>query len=368
MPTSDRRDPGAAPARGLIAHAAYACRHSGVCCSSDWQIPVEDALHARLTRAIAAGEVRPRDGVGLWERPGLPPGTRSVLGLLRGRCVFHREGPSGCGLHAWGGADAKPVACRQFPWIAVHDPRGTFVSLSHVCPSAAARLDDPALLALAPLPRAAASFDGLDVRRALPPALSARRLLDWDALTAWETQVLDACARNDAPEDLLPDLAALRVHARRWSPGQGPLASWLSAWTPEARRATPSVWTPDPALDAIVRAAVPPGLAVPPAIATVAPPDWQPSARLIRRYLAARLIACWPIHYGTGIATAMAYAAALLSVLAGELARRAASLTGDAAVRAAIAEADRLVVHLAAPDALARGLDAWAAGRLDDGL
>jgi hypothetical protein len=368
VPTSDRAADAAAPARGLMAHAAYACRHSGVCCSSDWEIPVEDTLHARLTRAIAAGELRPRDGVGLKDRPGLPPGARAVLTLLRGRCVFHHEGPNACALHAWGGPDGKPVACRQFPWTAVHDPRGTFVSLSHVCPSAAGLLDDPALLVLAPLPRTAGTFDGLDVRRALPPALSARRLLDWDALTAWETQALDACARSDAPEDLLGDLAALRAHARRWRPGQGSLAAWLAAWTPDDGRATRPAWAPDPALDAIVRAAAPAGLAVPPPVDAGQAPQWQPSAPLIRRYLAARLIACWPIHYGTGIATAMAYAAALLSVLAVEVARRAGAMDGDAAVRAAIAEADRLVLHLAAPDALARGLDGWAARHLDGGL
>jgi hypothetical protein len=235
VPISDRRD-AAAPARGLMAHAAYACRHSGVCCSSDWEIPVEDALHARLTRAIAAGDVRPRDGVGLTDRPGLPLGTRAVLGRLRGRCVFHREGPCACDLHAWGGAEAKPVACRQFPWIAVHDPRGTFVSLSHVCPSAAGLLDDPALLVLTELPRSAASFDGLDVRRALPPALSTRRLLDWDALSAWEEQALDACARNTAPEGVLLDLLRLRAHARRWTSTQGRLADWIAAWTPDPDR------------------------------------------------------------------------------------------------------------------------------------
>ncbi len=368
MRISDPSEGAGAPALGLTAHAAYACRHSGVCCSSDWEIPVEDALHARLTRAIAAGELRPRDGAGLKAKPGLPPGTRSVLGLLRGRCVFHHEGPDACALHAWAGPDAKPVACRQFPWVAVHDPRGTFVSLSHVCPSAAGLLDDPALLVLAPLPRSAATFDGLDVRRALPPALGSRRLLDWDALTAWETQVLDACARTDAPEDLPADLAALRAHGLRWRPGAGSLAVWLSAWTPEPVGATRPAWVPDPVLDAIVRAAVPPGLAVPPPVDAIDPPQWQPFAPLIRRYLAARLIACWPIHYGTGIRTAIAYASALLSVLAVEVARRAASMSGGAAVRAAIAEADRLVLHLAAPDALARGLDAWAARHLGDGL
>ena len=85
---------------------------------------------------------------------------------------------------------------------------------------------------LAPLPRAAASLDGLDVRRSLPPALSPRRLLDWDALSAWETQALDACARNDAPEGVLQDLLALRTHARRWTAAQGPLAAWIAIVDP----------------------------------------------------------------------------------------------------------------------------------------
>ncbi len=374
MPTSEPGADASGNALGLIAHARYACRHSGVCCSSDWEIPVEDALHARLAPAIGTGELQPRDGVGLIDRPGLPAGVRSVLGRRSGRCVFHTAGPCGCGLHAWGGADAKPIACRQFPWIAVHDPRGTFASLSHVCPAAQDRLLDPALLVLAPLPRAAATFDGLDVRRALPPALSPHRLLDWDALSAWETQALDACARNAGPEHVLRDLLALRTHARRWTAAQGPLAAWIASWTPDVVASTIRRWLPDPALDAIVRASAPVGLAVPPVIASVAAPAWGASAPLIRRYLAARLIACWPLHYGAGVDTALAYVAALLSVLAVEIARRtpaqdsSGSAAGNDIVLAAIAEADRLVVHLATPDALACALDAWAVHHLDGGL
>lgn len=370
MPTADAPGAETRPARGLIAHAAYACRESGVCCSSDWEIPVEEALHARLSQAVASGELRPSDGIGLLDRRGLPPGTRSVLGRLRGRCVFHREGPCACHLHAWGGPEAKPIACRQFPWIAVHDPRGTFVSLSHVCPSAADGLADTSLLQLAPMPRAAATFDGLDVRRALPPALTARRLLDWDALSAWETQALDACARNDAPEAVLRDLLALRTHARRWTVAQGPLAAWVASWTPDpAKTGDPDhAWSPDVALDVIVRAAVPVGLSVPPPLERLDAAPWDAAAPLVRRYLAARLVACWPLHYGAGLSTAVAYVAALLTVLAAERSRQAASSAGDDAARRAIAETDRLVVHLAAPDALARGLDAWAARHLDGGL
>jgi hypothetical protein len=369
VPTSDRPSTEATAAIGLVAHAAYACRHSGVCCSSDWEIPVEAGLHARLAPAIATGALQPHDGVGLVDRVDLPPGMRSVLGRTGGRCVFHTAGPRGCGLHAWGGAESKPMACRQFPWIAVHDPRGTFASLSHVCPAAADRLTDPARLMLTPLPRSGASFDGLDVRRALPPALGPRRLLDWEALSAWETQALDACARNERPEDVLCDLLALRAHARRWTPAQGSLAAWIATWTPAPGGSVPP-WIPDPALAAIVRASVPPGFAVPPGVDASHAPQWHGAGALIRRYLAARLVACWPLHHGSGVSTLLAYVAALLSVVAGELARRGpgAHAFDDTAIIRALADTDRLVVHLAAPDALARGLDAWAARHLDGGL
>lgn len=366
MPTSEPPD---APALALLAHAGYACRDSGVCCSSNWEIAVEDALHARLEAALAARTVAPAHGrtAPLVARAGLPPGYASVLGRAGGRCVFHGSGAAACRLHAWGGASAKPVACRQFPWIAVHDPRGTSVSLSHVCPTAAGLLHDPALLVLAPLPGPAARFEGLDVRRALPPALTDRRLLDWDALTAWETQALDACARATAPETVAADLRALRAHAARWSPGGEPLARWIATWTPGPSQARP--WRPDPALDRAVRAAVPEGLAVPPTpFGGGSPaPAWHASGVLVRRYLAARLVACWPLHFGTGLATVDAYVEALVTVIAGEIARRvtAAAPLDDAAVLAAIAETDRLVLHLAAPDALARGLDAWARARAD---
>ena len=78
-------------------------------------------------------------------------------------------------------------------------------------------------------------------------------------------------------------------------------------------------------------------------------------------------MACWPMHFGAGLPTVVAYAEALLAVVAGEIARRVTpgAAIDDAATLEAIAETDRLVLHLAAPDALARGLDAWARTHLD---
>ena len=360
MPTSDT-----APARALSVHAQYACRHRGVCCSSNWEIPVEAPLHDRLAAALADGRLRPvvPGADALVDRPGLPPGAASVLGRSGGGCVFHAPEAPGCRLHAWGGPQAKPIACQQFPWLAVHDPRGTFVSLSHVCPTAADLLRIAAPLTIAPLAASAAAFDGLDVRRALPPALDHRRLLDWDALTAWESQALDACARRLSPADVRDDLHALIAHARRWRSGAGSLAAWIAAWTPADRRpgGTPP-WTPDARLVAAVRAAVPAHLAAPPGVEATAAPRWDAGSALVRRYVAARLVACWPLHYGTGLGTVAAYVDALLGSIAGELARRIGPERNAAYadVLAAIAETDRLVVHLAAPDALAAALDAAA--------
>ena len=253
----------------------------------------------------------------------------------------------------------------------MHDPRGTFVSLSHVCPSAADRLDDPALLVLAPLPRAAASFDGLDVRRALPPALSARRLLDWDALSAWETQALDACARNDAPEDRAAGSDGAAGARAALDAGRGSLAAVDGrvdagrAASPQGRRGRPI----RPSTRSSARRCRP-ASRVPPAVdAHRSRRDWRAAAPLIRRYLAARLIACWPMHYGTGLATAIAYVAALLSVLAVELARRHAPAAG--ATRPCSPRSRKPIVWSCTsrrPTRWPRGLDAWAARHLDGGL
>ena len=43
----------------LSIHADYRCRHSGVCCSSDWDIPVELPLYRSLGAALATGRLQP---------------------------------------------------------------------------------------------------------------------------------------------------------------------------------------------------------------------------------------------------------------------------------------------------------------------
>ena len=47
---------------------------------------------------------------------------------------------SQCAIHRVLGHDALPSACRHFPRAAVTDDLGTFVTLSHFCPTAASML------------------------------------------------------------------------------------------------------------------------------------------------------------------------------------------------------------------------------------
>jgi len=43
----------------LSIHADYRCRHSGACCSADWDVPVELPLYRTLNEALSTGDLAP---------------------------------------------------------------------------------------------------------------------------------------------------------------------------------------------------------------------------------------------------------------------------------------------------------------------
>src|ERR1051325_9650810 len=94
----------------LSFHAAYRCRHAGACCRAEWEIPFEDGSVAART--------------------------------IDGSCTFFDRTTNLCAIHHTCGHDALPLTCQMFPRRVLHDVRGTFISLSHVCPTAAALLFD----------------------------------------------------------------------------------------------------------------------------------------------------------------------------------------------------------------------------------
>ena len=69
----------------------------------------------------------------------LPEGAAAILAIDRhGDCVFFdNENGRLCRVQRDAGAEYLPNACRQFPRVVLHDARGTLISLSHYCPTAA---------------------------------------------------------------------------------------------------------------------------------------------------------------------------------------------------------------------------------------
>src|SRR4029079_4552041 len=60
-----------------------------------------------------------------------------------GACIFfERQRGNLCAIQRQMDRSHLPSACRHFPRVVVIDPRGTFVTLSHLCPTAARMLID----------------------------------------------------------------------------------------------------------------------------------------------------------------------------------------------------------------------------------
>ena len=182
----------------LRMHAGYRCRHAGACCRADWEIPAE----THVLTAVDRSRVLRESSAGL----ALMDGLRGTAELLvprddRRTCLFYEPHASGsCALQREANEDALPSACRHFPRELLIDPRGTFVSLSHFCPTAAALLTTPDALDIVeaqPPLRIGGPIDALDATDALPPLLRPAMLSDLDGYAAWEAAGLAILARQD---------------------------------------------------------------------------------------------------------------------------------------------------------------------------
>ena len=129
----------------LTIHADYRCQNSGACCSSDWDVPVELPVYRTLREAVASQHLSPQPSAAHLNpfivEPDLPDGAAAILQTTEtGECVFLDREAKLCRVHRDLGEPALPATCRHFPRLAVHDRRGTFVTLSHFCPTAASML------------------------------------------------------------------------------------------------------------------------------------------------------------------------------------------------------------------------------------
>ncbi|MDH7570856.1 MAG: YkgJ family cysteine cluster protein [Armatimonadota bacterium] len=172
----------------------YDCHRCGACCRAGFAVVVTDEERARIA---AQG----------WERlplyRGKPLFIRQIGGehILAqaedGACIFLDENNT-CRIHAQFGAEAKPFACRPYPFVFLPAGPEVRVSLRFDCPSVAANTgrplpqhhDEAAVLAARALPPEA---------RDLPPPLFRPGVrLEWGDLR----RVADTLERMMAAEAL----------------------------------------------------------------------------------------------------------------------------------------------------------------------
>jgi hypothetical protein len=362
------------PVRSLSIHADYRCRHSGKCCSTNWDVPVELPVYRTLSDALASGMLKTAPTAGdlppFILGPDLPDDTAAMFERTdAGQCVFLDTSSHLCIVHRDLGVDALAATCRHFPRVAVHDPRGTFVALSHFCPTAAATLfrdDVPLTIVEEPPAFPPADYEGLDVTADdLPPLLHPRMLMDLDAYNAWERHMVARCVEvARSPESVLATLARDARLLAQWQPGRVTLADTIGQlppefvdagpatdlersleWFHEAMTAVPEEFRPEPDEDGLSQA-----------FADYVRSEWPAFHAPLNRYIAAKAFATWTAYQGRGVATivrGIEVAVALVRVEAARQCRDGGRRLDAGLLLEAFRSADFILNHLAVGEDLA---------------
>lgn len=360
------------PVFALSIHADYRCRHSGACCTADWDVPVELPIYRSLDDRFRDGSLRVAAPAALHPfivEPDLPDGAAAMLERTHdGDCVFFERDSHMCVVHRDAGEESLPATCRHFPRLAVADSRGTFVTLSHFCPTAASMLfrEDVTLeIVNSPSAFPPADYDGLMVTADdLPPLLSPSMLMDPAGYSAWERHMVKRCAADVLPESVVTTLMADAVRLKAWRPGATSLAEAIALLPDVFASATthPSLGRSLELRDEVVEA-IPDDLKPRPdedgledAYRDHVLLAWPAFARPINRYLAAKAFASWTAYQGRGLATIVRGLDAALALVRIESTRQCRdavrALDGDLLLEA-FRSADFTLNHLAVGEDLA---------------
>ena len=357
----------------LSIHADYRCRHSGACCTADWDVPVELPVYRSLDERLRNGSlhVAPQAEplAPFIVEPDLPDDAAAMLERTdRGECVFFERNSRLCVVHRDAGEAALPSTCRHFPRLSVCDSRGTFVTLSHFCPTAAAMLfrdDVPLEIVEGPAAFPHTDYDGLTVTEEdLPPLLSPSMLMDRAGYSEWERHMVRRCSADESPETIVATLRADIEQLRSWRPGAEPLDARVRRLAPHfVRVAAPETLTESLRLRDDVVAAIPDDLKPPadesdlePAYSARVRPSWDAFRRPINRYLAAKAFASWTAYQGRGLATIVRGLDAALALVRVESARQSRDAQRDLErelLLEAFRSADFALNHLAVGEDLA---------------
>jgi Fe-S-cluster containining protein len=289
-------------AKCLSFHAPYRCRHSGACCRAGWSIPFDHAERESVHALRLAG--------------GSFTAAGHAARLADGTCSFFEGDSRLCAIHHAAGHAALPLSCRMFPRVVLHDGRGTLISLSHFCPTAAGLLFEPGdsrppagIVDAPPALTGVGALDGLDAREAWPPLLRAGVMMDLESYAAWERLGIELLTREAVtPGASLDALDSTTGRIAAWSPGG-----------------------PTPLLHAVRDA-----------FGTLAPPT-SPGVPVghelaLKRWLAARLFGNWIAYQEDGLQAIVRYLHGCLATFTTELAR-------DGSPLEAIRRSDLLIVH-----------------------
>lgn len=369
----------------LSIHADYQCRHSGVCCSSDWDVPVELPLYRSLADALRGQRLAPAaaaadDEPPLVSGPDLPDDSGAMVSrTAAGDCVFYHRHSGLCVIQRDLGEPFLPATCRYFPRLAVTDRRGTFISLSHYCPTAAGLLfrdEVPIAIVESPAAFPPADYEGLTVAAdEWPPLLHPSMLMDGEGYSAWKRHMVARCADEWlSPDAVLATLGRDARELRRSATGNGSLAEAIALLRGQPVGAgAPATRDASLALHAEALAAVPEDLRPEPddghldeAYARLVLPEWPAWHAPLKRYLAAKAFASWTAYQGREVLTivrGLEAALALVRVEAARLCRDAARPLDGSMLKEAIRQADFILNHLAVGEDLAA---AWAAAETRD--
>ncbi|MGH9255946.1 MAG: hypothetical protein ACRD3C_15415 [Vicinamibacterales bacterium] len=363
------------PIYALSIHADYRCHRSGVCCTSDWDVPVELPLYRRLDEAMTAGRLRPAadaaDGELVFMRaPDLPEQVGAMVARTSGgACVFYHRSSGLCVIHRDMGETRLPATCRYFPRLALRDRRGTFLTLTHYCPTAAAMLfreGRPIEIVESPPAFPAGHYEGLVTTPSdWPPLLHPWMLMDHDGYAAWERHMVARCAVDDlSPESVIATLERDARVLRQYQPHHGSIERAVAALPSDVLCASaPAVLTDSLARYMEAIATAPDDMKpaadedrLPEAYVGLVRHEWSRWHRPLKRYLAAKAFASWTAYQGRGVLSVVRGLEAALALVRVEAARqcRDAGRALDAGLlREAFRYADFVLNHLAVGDQLA---------------
>ena len=189
------------PVRHLPIVQNWDCHGCGECCR-EYVVTVTDAERERI---LSQGwEQDPRYAgiplfvkTGSWRKPTYRVNTRAD-----NTCIFLDESGR-CRIHAKFGSEAKPLACRIYPFVLVPAGDHWRVGIRFACPSAADNKGRPLNASIADLrdfAQALESREGVGDRTA-PPPLQVGKYVSWDDLERFNRAILAIIARPDSPID-----------------------------------------------------------------------------------------------------------------------------------------------------------------------